>query len=308
MDHNRDGRGDPVYWNEDHFEVHYQNKNGLIASLANTFTTDVEFDFDDLFSLAKGAQVGKVLHSLTDLNGDGIADLVVLSLEGRHVSSKQSAFEVHFGRLAPDGGTWFAPEIGVVFQSDGHIQLGMDRYDFDCAVQVDLMFTTIDIECLESSFWKKIKGFMGDDIWLDLEFYRREKGFYPDTPNAARRVALDGEPSHREPGWVPLDVVLRGGTHERRRIQKRWSRAFNWTLLIGDVTGDGRSDLLIGQTPEKLSVIVGVPGPNLFAPRAQTVAISMPLRMGNIPGWRTSTRMGSKTFSCIIHLPFGRIG
>ena len=201
---------------------------------------------------------------------------MVFSLQGRSISSKQSAFEVHFGTPVPDGGTVFVPEVGAAFKSDGRIQLGMDRHDFDRDGQVDLMFTTIEVGFLESSLWKRIKGFMGDDIWLDLEFYRMEGGLYPDKPNATRRRQLDGHPSIREPGWVPLDIVLRGGTHESRKTQESHLRAFNTTLLIGDVNGDGRSDLLIEWTYRELHVYVGVPGPDLFARRPRKVAVVLP--------------------------------
>ena len=274
--YNGDGRSDVVFWSEDHFEVHHQDERGLFAPVANTFTTDVAFDSDELSSLATGDMVGRVLHSLTDLNGDGVADLVVFSLEGRSISSKHSVYEVHFGTLTPDGGTVFARGVDIAFQSDGRIQLGMDRHDLDRDGQVDLMFTTIEVGYLESSLWKRFKGFMGDDIWLGLEFYRVEGGLYPDQPNATRRIQLDGAPSHREPGWVPLDIVLRGGTHESRDTQEGYLRAFNRTLLIGNVTGDGRSDLLIEWTSRELRVFVGVPGPDLFARRPQKVAVSMP--------------------------------
>ena len=88
MDYNRDGRSDLVFWNEDHFEVHLQDERGLFAPVAKTFTTDVVFDSDDPASLAApqevrrrrrdhqltGATTGRVLHSLTDMNGDGVAD------------------------------------------------------------------------------------------------------------------------------------------------------------------------------------------------------------------------------------------
>ena len=70
--------------------------------------------------------------------------------------------------------------------------------------------------------------------------------------------------------------MLRGATHERRKTQKSWPRAFNSTLLIGDVTGDGFSDLLIGQHPRHLGVFVGVPGPDLFSQRPQDVAVAVP--------------------------------
>ena len=70
--------------------------------------------------------------------------------------------------------------------------------------------------------------------------------------------------------------MLRGATHERRKTQKSWPRAFNSTLLIGDVTGDGLSDLLIGHHPRLLDVFVGVPGPDLFSQRPQDVAVAVP--------------------------------
>ena len=276
IDYNRDGRRDLVFWNEDHFKVHLQDERGLFVPVAETFTTDVAFDSDNLASLATGDMTGRVLHLLSDMNGDGVADLVVFLLEGRSISSKRSTYEVHFGAPTADGGIAFAQDVDIAFQSDGIIQLGMDRHDFDRDGQVELMFTTIAVEYLESSLWKRFKGFMGDDVWLDLEFYRMEGGRYRDKPNATRRIALDGVPSHKEPGWVPLDIVLRGATHERRKTQKSWPRAFNTTLRIGDVTGDGLSDLLIGQHPRHLDVFVGVPGPDLFSQRPQDVAVAVP--------------------------------
>ncbi|MFQ5639402.1 MAG: FG-GAP repeat domain-containing protein [bacterium] len=276
MDYNRDGRSDLVFWNEDHFEVHLQDERGLFDPAAQTFTTEVAFDSDKLDTLTTGNMAGKVLHSLTDMNGDDVADLVVFSLQGESISKKRSAYEVHFG-AAVDGCTVFSPDIGLVFKSDERIQLGMDRQDFDGDGHVDLMFTTIEVEYLEWSLWKCIKGFFGDDVWLNLEFYRIEGGSYSDTPNATRRIALDGAPSPREPGWVPLDIVLRGATHERRKTQKSWPRAFNMLLRIGDVTGDGRSDLFIGKnTPNGMDIFVGVPGPDLFARRPQDVPIVVP--------------------------------
>ena len=88
-DYNRDGRTDLVFWNEDHFEARLQDQRGLFDPAAETFTTDVAFDSDDLGSLAapyrsprSGETTARVLHTLSDLNGDGIADLGIFSLEG----------------------------------------------------------------------------------------------------------------------------------------------------------------------------------------------------------------------------------
>ncbi|MDH3462933.1 MAG: VCBS repeat-containing protein [Acidimicrobiia bacterium] len=275
MDYNHDGRSDLVFWDEDHFEVHLQDERGLFTPEARSFRTGVAFDSDDLSSLSTGEMTGRVLHSLTDLNGDGVGDLVVHSLEGTRISSKRSSYKVHFGIRAADGGTAFATEAGATFRSDNRIQIGMDRNEFDRDGEVGLMVTSIEVKFLEGSLWKRIKGAMGDDVILDLEFYRTEDGRYPDKPNVTHRIALDGVPSHREPGWVPLDIVLRGPTHESRRTQTSWPRAFNRTLLIGDVSGDGRSDLLIEPEFRDLHIFSGVPGPGLFARQPHKVAVTL---------------------------------
>ena len=276
IDYDRDGLTDLAFWNEDHFEVHLQDERGLFAPKAKTFMTEVAFDSDRLSSLITGNMTGKVLHSLADLNDDGIADLIVFKLSGRDIPSKHSSYEVHFGAPTPEGGIVFSQEADLAFQSNGKIQLGMDRHDFNRDGQVALMITTIDLEFLKGSLWKSVKGFMGDDVWLGLEFYRMEEGRYSDTPNTIRKIALDGVPSHREPGWVPLGVVLRGATHEKRNAQKNYPRAFNTTLRIGDVTGDGRSDLLIGDHPRIMDVFVGVPGPKMFIQHPQEVKVAIP--------------------------------
>ena len=276
IDYDRDGRIDLVFWNEDHFEVHLQDARGLFTPKAITFITDVAFDSDRLSSLTARDMTGKMLHALTDLNGDGITDLVIFKLSGRNISSRRSSYEVHFGTPTPEGGTTFAPDTDITFQSDERIQLGMDRHDLNRDGQVDLMITTLHTEHLKGSLWKRLKGFMGDDIGLGLEFYQMEKGRYPDAPNTTRGIALDGVPSHREPGWVPLEVVLRGATHKRRNTQKSYPRAFNATLRIGDVTGDGLSDLLIADHPRIMLVFVGVPGPEIFARQPQRVAVALP--------------------------------
>ena len=363
IEYNQDGRSDLVFWNEDHFEVHHQDERGLFAPVSETFTTDVAFDSDDFSSLATGDMTGRVLHSLADLNGDGVADLVVFSLEGKTISTKHSTYEVHFGERAPDGGTRFALGVGITFQSDGkpivfqkrsvkgdyrqwvvrepsqvststltdsppawpYVQLGMDRHDFDGDGQADLMFTTIEANFLTRGFWKRWRGFWGDSIWLNHEFYRMEGGRYSNTPNAIRRLALVGGPS--SPGWVPLDLVLRGGAHENRRTEVRtalvgggaavkedWRRlsevssqnypsAFDKTLLIGDVTGDGRSDLIIVDHPWILHVFIGVPEPYLFARQPQEVAVAVPNDEEYI--WLVDLNKDGKQ-DILMHHPFTR--
>jgi len=301
-DYNRDGRNDLAFWSEDHFEVHLQDEQGLFASDTRIFNTDVVFKSDNLSYLSSGDMRGKVLHSLADLNSDGITDMVIFSLQGKEIADKQTSYEVHFGTLTNDDGIAFAPEVGITFKSEERIQIAMDRHDFNGDSHTDLMITTINREHLESRLWKKFKGMMGDDIKLDVEFFRMQDGRYPDQPNAIRSIALDGIPSHSEPGWVSLQIVLQGGLHENRARHEDWPRAFNMTMLIGDVSGDGHAELFIGKnTPNGLDVFAGLPGPELFPRQAEDVPVAIPNDAEY--SWLTDFNKDGKQ-DIIIHDPF----
>ena len=133
-DYNHDGRQDLVYWNRDHFEVHIQNRDRLFARMPKSFTTEVAFDSDDLSTLAApqgvrdrrkdhqpaGAMTGRVLHAVTDLNGDGIADLGVFALKGGSPWKMHASYEVHLGAPTTEGGTVFAAEVGAAIHLEWH--------------------------------------------------------------------------------------------------------------------------------------------------------------------------------------------
>lgn len=305
-----DGRVDLVSWNGDRFEAHVQDGQGLFDPDPLTFTTNVRFDPDDFTALSDGEMTGRSLHSFDDLNGDGIADMMIYVLEGARIRDKRSAYEVYFGAFGIDdahgpggalgpggahgpGGTpgtggggsdarglgstiQFASLPDVTIQTEDRVQFAMEHRDLDGDGVGDLVVTSIENRYLEGSLFKRIKGFMGDDVWLNLDFYHVSDGIVPDHATATRRIQLDGAPSPREPGWVPLVVVLQGGKHAKRKDRERYSRAFNKNLFIGDVTGNGRADLLIEWTHRELHVYAGVPGPGLFADEPRKVAVELP--------------------------------
>ena len=273
MDYNQDGLGDLAFWNEDHFEVHLQDRRGLFASVPVTFTADVSFDSDDLGSLvapegvrqrrkdhgASGDMTGRVLHSLTDINGDGIADLVVFSLEGgsnrflgqtSELWSMQSTYEVHFGTPI-QGRTLFAPDVGAAIHSDG-IPFGLVSHDFDHDGQVDLMFTIINPGIFKA-IGMLVSALLTRSVSMDLEFYRMDGDIYPDKPDVTRKIRTTslGQSGEKAAAHFPA-------------------------VLIGDVNGDRRSDLLVQQERKELCVFLGVPGPDLFSRQPQKVAVTMP--------------------------------
>ena len=263
IDYNRDGRNDLAFWNGDHFVVHQQDKHGLFTSVATTFTTGVVFDSDDLASLAAphgvrrrrkdhqppGALTGKVLHALKDMNGDGITDLGVFVLKGGSLWRMHSAYEVHFGAPAPDGGILFTQDVGAALQVDG-IPFGMAQSDFNGDEKIDMMFTTIKPRIFKA-IGMIIGAVLTGSVSLDLECYRMEGDIYPNNPNVTGKIKS-----------YPAD--------------KTNGRTTFSSVLIADVNGDRRSDLLVQQGPKELRIFMGVSGPELFARKPRKVAVTMP--------------------------------
>jgi len=265
MDYDLDGRRDLVFWNQDHFAVHLQDERGLFAAdSSTTLTTEVAFDSDDPASLAAprevrhrriddsltGAPTGRVLHSLADLNGDGVGDLVVFSLDIRSMWSVRFAYEVHPGEPTPEGGTVFAPDADAAIRTDG-LPYEIGRYDFDNDGQVDVMYRTMKFGALKTV--RMIgAGLLTRSVPMRLDFYRMEGGIYSARPSAVRKIR----------GRAP-------GVSGEKGI-------FHPSVLIGDVNGDSRLDLLVQKGRKGLHVFPGVPGPELFAGKPEEVPVAMP--------------------------------
>ena len=185
-----------------------------------------------------------VLHSVRDMNGDRVADLVTLTLAGRSVLKQRSRFEVHLGAATPLGVS-FAAQAGAVVEPEG--SAGVRPQDFDGDGLVDLMVTDSSL-----GFIQMLRGILADSIAMDLEFYRNENGVYPVEPTTRRDI---------RPDFDPLD--------EREG-------AFFPAVLLGDVNGDGRADLIMAKSRNALHVCVGVPGPDLFAKQPVELSLAIP--------------------------------
>ncbi len=101
------------------------------------------------------------------------------------------------------------------------------------------------------------RAMVGSSIAIDIELYHMENGVYPKKPATTRKIRPN------------LDLFNK-------------KRVFFPAVLIGDINGDKRPDLLIGKNWEEMHLFSGVPGPELLARKPQKIAVAMPEDERNI--------------------------
>jgi len=96
-----------------------------------------------------------------------------------------------------------------------------------------------------------VRAMLGNAIAIDLVLHRLHAGVYRKQPDAARTVRSRLAPlDHRGPHFP--------------------------TVLLGDVTGDARMDLLTGTRWNELNVYRGIGAPNILASEPVRVAVAVP--------------------------------
>ena len=293
MDYDQDGRSDLVFWNEDHFDVYYQDARGLFSPVADPFSTDVPFDADGTYSTMFGFS-GQSAFALTlgfkkktertvlcaarDLDGDGVTDLLTHTLRGRSVLRQRSRYEAHFGTPTPEG-IFFARDAGTAIQPKGKAGALMEMggyssvwlEDFDGNGQIDILRGDIRMGARAIA-----RALLGSSITMGAELYRMEDGVYPDKASTKRKITADIDiTGGRDAGFFPF-------------------------VLMGDVTGDGRSDFLVGKNREELHVFLGESGPELFTRGPQKVPVTLPGDERNT--WLTHLNQDGKQ-DILMHFP-----
>ena len=274
MDYDQDGRSDLVFWNVDHFDVYRQDARGMFSTVAETFIVDIPFDTDGVYSIAFGFSgenmfslifgfrentKRKVLHTFQDMNGDGISDMVIHSLAGRSLGKQRSVYEVHFGTSTPDE-TVFDRNVSMTIRPRGTAG-GLQPWgyssqwfqDLDGDGRTEILFKDVQTGLVGMS-----RAMLGKSIAIDLEFHRMKNGTYGENRSSEGPLPL-----YRRKIRPDLDIF-------------ETDRVFFPVVLLGDVNGDGRADLLVGKHWEALHVFLGIPGPKLFARTPRKVAVAMP--------------------------------
>ncbi len=255
FDYNRDGRSDLIFWNEDHFDVYAQNDDGTFSIEPISFNTDVHFDSDgtysivfsfheaNTFSLIFGTRKSTnytVLHSIQDMNGDGISDMVTHSLTGRSVFKMKSRYIVHFGSADkdkivfsknPDTAANSHGKAGAT-QSGGYSHQWLKDIDGDGNTDIIRYDVKIGLTGM-------LNVFFGRHLTIDFETHRMVGGRFLSNPSGKKRIKANVNIYDEHGGFFPF-------------------------MLLGDLTGDGLPELLVATEKNKVQIFVGQPEMNIL--------------------------------------------
>lgn len=264
-DYNHDGRDDLVFWNQRRFDVYFQDEQGQFEGTARSFAVDVPVDTDGAYSLMfeytdenmLGLLLGlrkktqlTMLHALQDLNADGIADLVTVALTGRRLGNHRSTYQVYFGAATPEG-TAFAAEpttairprgAAGALQASGYSKATLRDFNGDGAT--DVFFADVAV-----GFGGMLRAMAGRSVALNVELYALADSAFPRRPTGKLRV--------------------------RPRLYPFGEGVFFPPVLIGDVSGDGHAELIVGHGRDELRIYAGHPA-KPWTSRPQEISVALP--------------------------------
>lgn len=263
-DHNLDGRKDLVFWNEDHFDVYIQSEIGQFDATAQSFTTDVPFDLDGMysfvfqfshentFSLLAGLRKRSshtILEDIKDMNGDGVADLVTHTLSGRSFLKMKSLYKIYYGQPTEDriqfmknkGTTVFPSGIGGGAASGGYSSHFFE--DFNGDNQKDIFRYDVKM-----NLGAMLRVFVMKTISMNYEYHQMENNIFP----------------------------ANSGVKGKWSIKFDWEAGFYPAIRIGDVNGDGRKEVVMTINPDELHIYAWNPKLNTLSQEPHSVSSMVP--------------------------------
>ncbi|MEM7365001.1 MAG: VCBS repeat-containing protein [Pseudomonadota bacterium] len=252
------GLVDLVFWERDRFLFYPQRGDGSFESDPLSLELNAPFDAvgmytvafefkENLFRLATGLRRKTrttVLMDIKDVTGDGVPDLTTVTLRGRSVFRLKSSIRVHRGRRTETGLRFDgdATEIAPDYKGTAWTYSNVSVHDSHEGPSL-MMYINVPTDI--GQFYRII---VRKTMSLHLAIYR----FDQEESTSVRTMKI--KPTY--------DSAARKGP-------------FFPATLLGDVTGNGHLDLLVGDSWNTLHVYAGTRGEMSFAETPIPVTVSM---------------------------------
>lgn len=250
LDSNLDGKQDVAFWIDGDLSVHLQTVDGTFRETPETLVTGHSDVLEGFYSLSIGVDednpdgIQRVVESIDDIDGDGLADLIVQSISGDGIFGKETQIEFYLGAASDTGSLSFPKNPTTIIASNG-IQALSERVDLNGDGMQEVIVTSIDI-----GIGMIIRALLTRSFSMDVGIYTLSQDGYPTAANVDRSITAKFDLTNGEL-FVPV-------------------------VLPADVTGDGKLDWLVQDSETKLRVYEGVDGPKLFSTQYSTHKLELP--------------------------------
>lgn len=242
FDQNLDGLKDLVFRNRDDYHVYTQTDNKQFNATPTLFSVNVPMGTDGRYSLGFQShdKVGfssvfglsskmafTVTDRFTDVNGDGVADLITHTLSGRNILKMQSKYAMYYGSETEDGIQFSNKNKSEIFPS-GRAGIGeMDGYafkwihDFNGDGDKDLLRYDVRV-----SIGSILRTLLTKTVYIDYEYFQNRNNTFPQNPSMSGLLNTKFD----------------------------WDAGFYPAIKHGDLNGDGKSELVMTVNPEKFHI------------------------------------------------------
>ena len=269
-DINGDERQDIVFVAEGRFQLFLQQADGsflttpLIADWPVTLSTEQEADQRNDAGRSYNGQNIDTLRDITDIDGDGIVDLVINREQLADALERNNSFRVHFGSLSENGLSYSAEPDTFITTDTSPIDVVIDDFNADGRQDFYIPSTHFGVGTI-------IRVLLRGSANLDIDFYLlNSERQYSQKADFRQQATIDvsiGNLSYDMPLFVLADthgsgqksLLVGEGTeqlkmyqHEEKRLFNRRAERFKLALprdasraRVFDLNGDGKDDLVL---------------------------------------------------------------
>ena len=269
-DVNSDSRQDLVFVADGKFQQFLQQDDGsfnteaVVANWPVSLSTEQEADQRNDAGRSYNGQNIDTLRDITDIDGDGIVDLVINREQLADALERNNSFRIHFGSLTKHGLSFNAEPDTFITTDTSPIDVVIDDFNADGRKDFYIPSTHFGVGTI-------IRVLLRGSANLDIDFYLlNEERQYPKKADFRQQATIDvsiGNLRYDMPLFKLADIQGNGQKsllvgegsgqlklyqHEDIRLFSRRAERFKLALprdasraKVVDVNGDGKEDLVL---------------------------------------------------------------